>query len=130
MALERDRYPSNWEQMSIDIRIAADHKCQACGKECLRPQEKLSDFVLRVYGGLKGERWLEARDAIDHPQKYRLTSAHLDQNPANNRPSNLKALCMPCHINHDRNFLIKNRYAKRERKGQLALKSTPSTQQK
>lgn len=121
MTLERKRYPADWEQMSINIRIAADHKCQLCGKECRRPQEKLSDFVLRIYGGLKGDRWEEARDAIDHPQKYRLTSAHLDQNPANNHPSNLKALCMPCHIKHDHPFLPKNKNAKRERKGQLRI---------
>jgi nitrate/TMAO reductase-like tetraheme cytochrome c subunit len=119
--MERDRYPDNWNQMSLKIRIAANHKCQMCGKECRRPSEKLSDFVLRIYGGLKGDRWEEARDAIDHPQKYRLTGAHLDQNPANNHPSNLKALCMCCHINHDRDFLAHNAIAKRERRGQTKL---------
>lgn len=122
MPLERDRYPADWKQMSINIRIAANHKCQMCGKECRRPSEKLSDFILRIYGGLKGKNWAEACDAIDHPQKYRLTSAHLDQNPANNHPSNLRALCMPCHIRHDHKFLGKNKLAKRERKGQIPVK--------
>jgi 5-methylcytosine-specific restriction endonuclease McrA len=119
--MERDRYPDNWEQMSLEIRIAANHKCQMCGKECRRPSEKLSEFVLRVYGGLKGHRWKEARDAIDHPQKYRLTGAHLDQNPTNNHPSNLKALCMVCHIQYDHPHLKRNAIAKRERRGQTKL---------
>jgi hypothetical protein len=121
MPMERDRYPNDWEQMSLKIRIAANHKCQMCGKECRRPAEKLSDFVLRVYGGLKDDRWEEARDAIDHPQKYRLTGAHLDQNPTNNHPSNLKALCMVCHIQYDHPHLKRNAIAKRERRGQTKL---------
>ena len=31
-----------------------------------------------------------------------LTIAHLDQNPANNERSNLRALCQRCHLIHDR----------------------------
>jgi 5-methylcytosine-specific restriction endonuclease McrA len=31
-----------------------------------------------------------------------LAAAHLDHNPTNNRPSNLKALCQRCHLLHDR----------------------------
>jgi hypothetical protein len=30
-----------------------------------------------------------------------LAAAHLDHNPANNRPRNLKALCQRCHMLHD-----------------------------
>lgn len=119
--MERDRYPDNWEQLAADIRVKANHKCQHCGKECRRPSEKLSDFVLRRFGGIKGKDWEAARDAIDHPKKYCLTTAHLDQNPANNHPSNLKALCMVCHIKHDHPHLKSNATAKRERRGQTKL---------
>jgi hypothetical protein len=31
-----------------------------------------------------------------------LATAHLDHNPANNRPRNLKSLCQRCHLIHDR----------------------------
>jgi 5-methylcytosine-specific restriction endonuclease McrA len=123
MTLERSRYPENWKQMAIDLRIAANHTCQKCGKLCRKPNEKLSDFILRVYGGLKGEHWEEACDAIDHPKKYLLTGAHLDQNPGNNHATNLMALCMPCHINYDRHYLKANRKAKQERKGQIPIES-------
>jgi hypothetical protein len=29
-------------------------------------------------------------------------AAHLDHNPADNRPRNLKSLCQRCHLIHDR----------------------------
>ncbi|MEM9670703.1 MAG: hypothetical protein AAF950_17445 [Pseudomonadota bacterium] len=31
-----------------------------------------------------------------------LATAHLDHDPGNNRPGNLKALCQRCHLRHDR----------------------------
>ncbi len=31
-----------------------------------------------------------------------LAAAHLDHNPGNNRPRNLKSLCQRCHLIHDR----------------------------
>jgi hypothetical protein len=31
-----------------------------------------------------------------------LAAAHLDHDPTNNRPRNLKALCQRCHMLHDR----------------------------
>ena len=31
-----------------------------------------------------------------------LATAHLDHDPTNNRPRNLKALCQRCHMLHDR----------------------------
>jgi 5-methylcytosine-specific restriction endonuclease McrA len=122
MPMERDRYPSDWEQLAANIRVQANHRCQHCGKECRRPGEKLSDFVLRRWGGFaEGREWNAARDAIDHPKKYCLTTAHLDQDPANNHPSNLKALCMVCHIQYDHPHLKRNAIAKRERRGQTKL---------
>jgi hypothetical protein len=34
--------------------------------------------------------------------KVVLATAHLDHDPTNNRPRNLKALCQRCHMIHDR----------------------------
>ena len=31
-----------------------------------------------------------------------LAAAHLDHDPGNNRPGNVKALCQRCHLLHDR----------------------------
>lgn len=58
----------------------------------------------------------------DKTSELLLTVAHLDQNPRNNHPSNLKALCSVCHLNHDRPFRKANRKRKLERLGQLALR--------
>jgi hypothetical protein len=50
-----------------------------------------------------------------------VTVAHLDQDPSNNDPDNLKALCSVCHLEHDRPFRVHNMMRKRERSGQLHL---------
>jgi hypothetical protein len=31
-----------------------------------------------------------------------IAAAHLDSDPTNNRPKNLRALCRRCHMQHDR----------------------------
>ena len=46
-----------------------------------------------------------ARNGKPHPttgSKVVLTIAHMDHDPANNRESNLRALCQRCHLFHDR----------------------------
>src|SRR3954454_16105231 len=39
-----------------------------------------------------------------------LAAAHLDNNPANNRLSNLRGLCQRCHMLHDRPFHLVQRW--------------------
>ena len=44
-----------------------------------------------------------ARDDIAvRTTRVALAAAHLDHDPTNNRPRNLKALCQRCHMLHDR----------------------------
>jgi hypothetical protein len=50
-----------------------------------------------------------------------LTVAHLNQDPSDNDPTNLRALCAPCHLRHDAPYRSANGQAKRERDGQLSL---------
>jgi hypothetical protein len=116
MPLERDRYPENWEAISNQVRELAGWRCETCGKHCMKPGEDWLVFMLRT-GWTVGE-------AIAHaakPKRFRLTTAHLDQDPSNNDPGNLKALCLPCHLQHDRPFQIRNAIARLERRGQLNL---------
>lgn len=40
----------------------------------------------------------------DGSGKNYLTTAHLDQNPTNNEPENIKVLCRSCHIQFDQKF--------------------------
>ena len=48
-----------------------------------------------------------------------LTVAHMGQRPENCERENLKALCVVCHLRHDRKFRGKQRQLKREWFGQL-----------
>lgn len=96
MPMQRERYPSNWEAISLRIRKerAGDH-CEWCG----------------------------AQNAMPHPltgSKVCLTVAHVgavlpDGSPGNKhdkmdtREENLVALCQRCHLNLDRNDHIENR---------------------
>lgn len=117
MPIERDRYRPDWDDFSHKLKCAANWTCQRCGKVCRRKGESVEAFANRRFEP-KSAAWA---DAIAHPQRYCLTVAHLDQNPANDEPANLQVLCAPCHLKHDRLHLVGNAYAKRERRGQLRL---------
>lgn len=124
MPMDLSRYPSNWNDISMAVREKAKWCCEFCGKPCRRPGEKVYAFLCRI-----DDSWIaqmvdgddEDEDAPMKPQRFTLTVAHLDQDPSNNAADNLKALCSPCHLKHDAQFLIHNRMQKRERQGQMRL---------
>ncbi len=108
-------YPIDWPQLSAQIRFArAGGRCEHCG----RPHGKL---VLHLGDGRwwdeKREIWRNGQDRpvrnLPRPEalpahvlrrttRVVLATAHLDHDPTNNRPRNLKALCQRCHMLHDR----------------------------
>ena len=108
MPIKKELYPANWPEISASIRQRAGNKCESCGVEnhAVGARDRF------------GEWWNE--DDIhslqsdcgydlfgyEFPEMIRivLTVAHLNQNPADNRPENLKCLCQRCHLNHDRPF--------------------------
>lgn len=54
----------------------------------------------------------DARHGEPHPEtgsRVVLTVAHMDQDPANNDPANLRALCQRCHLAWDREDNIRKR---------------------
>jgi hypothetical protein len=122
MPMDLSRYPTDWPTFTLELRDSKKWTCEHCGKQCRKTGELLSEFILRRWGNEQGQiignEW---RDAVDFPKKYSLTTAHLDQNPKNNDPSNLKALCMVCHLQHDRPYFKSNAIAKQERSGQARL---------
>jgi hypothetical protein len=76
----KHRYPPNWAQLSHYIRfVRAQGRCENCG-------------------AVHGQRRL----LTDKHGVVILACAHLDQNPAHNKHSNLRALCQECHLAHDR----------------------------
>lgn len=77
MPMDRGRYPANWNQIAQAVKEEADWKCEACGVQCYRPDEKV----------------------IDHGRI--LTVAHLNHTPEDCSRSNLRALCARCHLRYD-----------------------------
>lgn len=77
MPMQRERYPDKWEEIALAVKEDADWTCQACGKQCRRPDE-----------------------AFDTHART-LTVAHLNHTPEDCRRENLRALCAPCHLRYD-----------------------------
>lgn len=125
MPMERSRYPQNWKAISLAVKQVAKWTCQHCHRPCRMPGEPLLSFIERVQGLSHADLdWVNqtaATTITSHPQRFTLTTAHLDQDPSNNKPSNLAALCSVCHLAYDRPFRQFNHQRKQERKGQLNL---------
>jgi hypothetical protein len=104
-------YPIDWPLLSRRIRFErAGGRCEGCGRPHGVRIRQLADG-----------RWLdepagEWRDDAGSPaawpdvvaystvreRRFFLGTAHLDHDPSNSRPHNLKALCQRCHLRHDR----------------------------
>lgn len=102
---ERARYPSDWKQISLSIR------------------ETRAGWVCEGSPGHYPD--CRAIHGQPHPvtgSNVVLTVAHLDHNPANNDPSNLKAMCQRCHLTYDAKHHAHNAAITRaHRKGQPDL---------
>ena len=100
MPMQRDLYPDNWEEISAAIRARSGGKCDFCGAMNGQPHPVTGSQVV-------------------------LTVAHLDHEPANCDPANLRALCQRCHLAYDAKHHACNaaqtRRQKRVAAGQLEL---------
>lgn len=77
MPMDKKRYPKNWREIALGVKEAAGWKCEECGKQCRKPGEPFDTH------------------------KRTLTVHHKDHVPENCDPSNLIALCAPCHLRAD-----------------------------
>lgn len=77
MPVDWSNYPPDWKQIALAVKEAADWVCQECGQQCRKPGEPFDTH------------------------RRTLTVAHLDHDPMNSDPRNLKALCAPCHLRYD-----------------------------
>ncbi len=134
MPINRSLYPDNWEAIALSIKTAANWTCEWCGKPCRPPgvsQKETEQWLLEnhpewlpsLYDVVDDEELGEV--TITKPQRFTLTTAHLNHQPSDCSPENLKALCSVCHLNLDRNDWNRTRKVremrKRERHGQLTL---------
>jgi len=120
MPIIRARYPEDWEAIALRVKHEANWCCQQCQRPCRKPSESLADFLQRVKQWRRGRSPRPAKFE-EAPRRYLLTVAHLDQQPSNQAPSNLKALCTVCHLQFDSRFRAKQKQLKAEFFGQLSI---------
>ena len=91
-------YPKNWKQIRQNILKRANNCCEFCGVENYAEGYRDSEGNFVESYGMQQET-----DALDGKRIFKivLTVAHLDHNPQNCNPENLRALCQKCHLNYD-----------------------------
>ena len=92
MPIDYSKYPPNWVEIALIIKTEADWQCERCGKQCRRPGDPFSGH----------------RDT--------LTVHHCNHEPMDCRPTNLAALCAPCHLTVDAPYKAAKRHASRDPK--------------
>lgn len=114
----RSRYPKDWQAIRASILERAGHKCEDCGipnsLEVVRdPRHAEAWFEASYFWDQVacGRDWvMDVADQFGDNEngttklksiKVVLTIAHLDHQPENNAPENLKALCQRCHLRYD-----------------------------
>jgi len=134
----RPLYPPHWRELSRHVRFErAEGRCQRCGRphlvvlRCL-PDGRWFDEQAATWRDRRGRpaRWPDLEEAT----RFRMTrvvlaAAHLDSDPTNNRPKNLRALCQRCHMLHDRPQHLAQRwitYRRRSAVGDLFLGPYPA----
>ena len=134
----RPLYPKNWQELSRHVRFErARGKCKRCGRphlarlRCL-PDGRWFDEQAATWRNRRGRpaRWPDLVEAT----RFRVTrvvlaAAHMDSDPTNNRLENLRALCQRCHMLHDRQHHLVQRwltYRRRLAIGDLFLGSYPA----
>lgn len=100
---ERARYPEDWDAISRAIKDRAGWRCE-CEGECggvlhlafvasmASEYPGIPPRCLNLHGG----------DSVWSGARVVLTTAHLDHQPENCDPANLRAMCQACHLNYDR----------------------------
>lgn len=101
MSIIKARYPDHWGEIALQIKDAAKWVCSECGKPCRKPGVEWLHFSFWLL--MHHPEWfpLTAEGEEQKPQQFTLIVTHLDQDPQNIDPSNLKALCAPCHLKLD-----------------------------
>lgn len=108
------RYPKDWSTISSQIRARADNKCEECGVPNYELGGRapdgtwhkalpLGEKLLKLEWPAPGDHaWCSGYD-LDPLRivKIVLTVAHLDHQPENCAPENLKCWCQRCHNRYD-----------------------------
>ena len=114
----RKLYPKNWKEIRKQILERANNKCEFCGVENYAEgyRDKNGNFIESI--GMQQEA-----DMLDGEKIIRivLTIAHLDHDPTNNSPNNLRALCQKCHNTYDKEHRLATRRKSKYNENQKKL---------
>jgi hypothetical protein len=112
-------YPIDWRELSSVIRF---ERAQSRCERCRRPHGQViqhrgdgrwwdeADGTWRNGRGHKLKlKGVVVRSIVLRTTKVFLATAHLDHDPTNNHPRNLRALCQRCHMIHDREEHLRRR---------------------
>lgn len=103
-------YPIDWPQISVAVRFQrAGGKCEQCGRPHLTRVAHLGDgrwwdADAKCWRSDRGRRIAVKESFVLAAVQITyvvLACAHLDHDPGNSHPANLKALCQRCHLIHD-----------------------------
>jgi 5-methylcytosine-specific restriction endonuclease McrA len=124
------RYPSNWNQISKNIRERDGHRCAFCGVQnhAIGYRDETGEFHYLTDPESMAGYDVVVEEGFDCWKRYKviriiLTVAHLGvprfvdgelvagdpHDKMDCRPENLKALCQKCHLDYDRQENIKSR---------------------
>lgn len=102
MPMNRNLYPKNWEEISLQIRRRSWGRC-----ECPRCYHHEFSRCFEING-------LPARS---FKGKVVLTVMHLNHDPSDNREENLRAACQRCHNRYDAKHRAENRRKRKALEG-------------
>lgn len=88
------RYPANWKEISLSIKIRAGWRCEGSP----------------AYPGCRAEH------GQPHPitgSRVIITVAHMNHDPSDCTEDNLKAMCQRCHLTYDAPLHARNAAATR-----------------
>lgn len=103
------RYPKDWKAISKAIRERSGGRCECHGECGLHRTTPGPRRCVERHG--EPAKWAKG--------KIVLTVAHLNHQPEDCRPENLKAMCQRCHLRYDHDHHMKNAYQTR-RNGKAA----------
>lgn len=106
----KGRYPKNWKAISAAIRERAGGRCECHGECGLHRTTPGPRRCVERHG--EPAKWANG--------KVVLTVAHLNHQPEDCRPENLKAMCQRCHLRYDHDHHQKNAYQTRRKGKALA----------
>ena len=127
------RYPANWKEIRAAILARAGDCCEQCkvanGKVIARGAGPFAGTYqaddAEVYDAETGEHITRVRMSEYHVKNMVtivLTVAHLDHQPENCDPANLRALCQMHHLRHDAQHHAETaRETRRERLNNIEL---------